>query len=310
MSSAVFHVLFSLVAAAPAGADANPLLMELVDKGIAMPDGTIAPLAAPSMADGSSTADQAKAIAKVATARPTTYELFTQKSSTAPITIKVRTLKGQDEAVFRAVDLWFVAHGDWDTLVSKEFTDGITKANPGQAKNEGGTLSKAGFLTDAEMQKRDLPSRTKQGHEERYFYTTFTLFDRVEVSVTRDAVLSRTPKSIVLACKVDPRFAKDAEFPNQWRSLERDAAANLVFGPKKLYSGAGFYVKVTRLTQPVGAIFVEYHSIFNEPKGWFDGESLLRAKLPTIAEHQVKQFRGKFAKASADRVGAKTDGNP
>jgi hypothetical protein len=121
------------------------------------------------------------------------------------------------------------------------------------------------------------------------------------VSATRYALLTRKPASVVLACKVDPRFEKDAEYPNGWRSIERDAAAQLVYGPKQPYSGAGFYVRITKLAKPAGAIFVEYHSAFWEPKGWFDGENLLRAKLPTIANHEVKQFRGKWAKASAEK---------
>ena len=60
-------------------------------------------------------------------------------------------------------------------------------------------------------------------------------------------------------------------------------------------------MKITRLSQPAGTIFVEYHSVFHEPKGWFDGENLLRAKLPTIAQFQVQQFRGKLARASLDK---------
>lgn len=306
MSSVVFSVLVALSAAAPARSNASPLLAELVEKGVAMPDGSAIPLAAPTMPDGLTPAAQEKAIAAAKPAGATLAQ-FTMKSSTAPVNVRIRTLKGQDGATYRAVDLWFVAHGDWDTLLSEKFGNSLTQkqaAKPAGGADQPGVLVRSGFLTDAEMQTRGLATKgAKAGQEDRFFYTTFTLFDRVEISATRYAVLTRTPTSIVLTTKVDPRFAKDAEYPNEWRSIERDAAAKLVFGPKQSYRGAGFYVKITRLSQPAGTIFVEYHSVFHEPKGWFDGENLLRAKLPTIAQFQVQQFRGKWAKASLEKSG-------
>ena len=65
-------------------------------------------------------------------------------------------------------------------------------------------------------------------------------------------------------------------------------------------SGAGFYAKVTRLTAPANAIFVEYHSAFYEPEGWFgaDNANLLPSELRKIIPYQVKQFRIKLAAAT------------
>jgi hypothetical protein len=314
MTTTILNLFLALVSAAAAEGDApaaglrpaesspvNPVLAELTKTGVAMPDGSAIPLPAPILTDGMSAAEQEKAIAKAA--GPAGYQRFVQTSSSAPLTVKVRAFRGKGEdATFRAIDLWFVAHGDWNTLTSKDFTASFTKNNQREQKNEGGALIKSGFLTEAEMQKRGLDAvPRKDGQEERFFYTTFTLFDRVEVSATRYAVLTRTPRTIVLATKVDPRFAKDTECPNQWRSIDRDAAANVVYGPKHPYRGAGFYVKIDRLASPAGAILVEYHSVFHEPQGWFEGENLLRAKLPTIADHEVKQFRGRLAKASSEK---------
>jgi len=59
-------------------------------------------------------------------------------------------------------------------------------------------------------------------------------------------------------------------------------------------------VKITQLEQPADAIFIEYHGAFHEPLGWFQGEAKLRARLPLVAEHEVKQFRIKLGKASAE----------
>lgn len=304
MNVAVFSLFVALAAAGPAAAEDNPVLAELLSKGVAMPDGSALKLPAPILPDGLDAAQQTAAITKLA-APNTTIEQFTQKSSSAPIALKVRTVRGEQGTVFRTIDFGFVAYGRWETLVSKEFGDTIVNTKKEENTKKTRTVSKAGFLTAEETRKRDLAPKVKKGQEERYFYTTFTLFDLVEVSATRDAVLTKSPSSFVLAAWVDPRFADDADYPNQWRSVERNAVGELVFKKKQPYGGAGFYIKVTRLAQPEGTIFVEYHSVFHEPKGWFDGENLLRAKLPTIIQHEVRQFRGKFGKASIDSTAEK-----
>ena len=92
---------------------------------------------------------------------------------------------------------------------------------------------------------------------------------------------SKTPTGVVVAAKVDPRFADDKQYPNQWRPITSNAAGNPVVGDPQPYartdakscSGAGFYAKVTRLTKPANAIFVEYHSAFYEPQAWFGPEN-------------------------------------
>ena len=302
MNVAVLSLFVALAAAGPAAAEDNPVLAELLSKGVAMPDGSALKLPAPTLPDGLDAAEQTAAITKLA-APNYTIEQFTQKYSSAPVALKVRTVRGEQGTVCRTIDFGFVAHGRWETLVSNKFADTIVNTKKKENSEKGRTVSKAGFLTEEETRKRELtPSVKKEGQEERFFYTTFTLFDLVEVSATRDAVLTKSPSSFVLAARVDPRFADDAEYPNQWRGVERNAVGDLVFKKKQPYGGAGFYIKVTRLALPKGTIFVEYHSVFHEPKGWFDGENLLRAKLPTIIQHEVRQFRGKFGKASLDET--------
>jgi hypothetical protein len=216
--------------------------------------------------------------------------------------MKVRTVHSFQGKTFRAVDLGFVAHGSWKTLISDKFSNSVfkTKKEEDEKRKEGRTVSKLGFLTAKEIAARGLTRVANGNREERYFYTTFMLFDLVEVSATRYTLVTKTPSSVVLAARVDRRFAADAAYPNQWRLVDRDATAKLIYGKPISYSGAGFYVKCTRLTEPADGIFIEYHSAFHEPKGWFDGQNVLRSKLPTIAHHEVQQFRGKLAKASLE----------
>ncbi len=115
-----------------------------------------------------------------------------------------------------------------------------------------------------------------------------------------------------MAAKVDPRLAKDKEYPNQWRTITKNALGNPVLGPPQPYSGAAFYAKVTRLikskTVPENAIFVEFHQVFYEPRAWFGvDENLMPAELRKIIPFQVKQFRIKLAKATLNQAEKKPD---
>ena len=156
-------------------------------------------------------------LAKVADARSPVKELVA-KSYYAPVVVKVRTVKpseGEGPAVL-AVDLWFTVHGDWKKLTSREFLESVLEpADEGKSR----VVTKSGALGDQELAARKLAATVKKGHEERFVYSTFSLFERVEISATRFTVLTRGEDVVLAAGRVDPRFAKDREFPNQWRPL-------------------------------------------------------------------------------------------
>ena len=56
------------------------------------------------------------------------------------------------------------------------------------------------------------------------------------------------------------------------------------------------YLKITKLAEPAGAVFAEQHITFVEPHGWFDGENLLRSKLPLSVQENVRSTRKEFIK--------------
>ena len=62
------------------------------------------------------------------------------------------------------------------------------------------------------------------------------------------------------------------------------------------WDGAAFYLKITKLAEPAGALFVEEHVVFAEPTGWFDGANLLRSKLPLVIQNNVRTMRREWAK--------------
>ena len=147
MNALVFQILTVLVAAGGPAASENTLLKELVEKGVAMPDGQVVRLPAPTMAEGLNAEQQAAVLTKAAALGKTTLEQFLDEPSNAPVTLKlgkIASKKGDD--VIRTVNLYFVVYGDWNVLTSDKFSKGILKE--GKAKNgkTEGMVSKAGYL--------------------------------------------------------------------------------------------------------------------------------------------------------------------
>jgi hypothetical protein len=303
LHASILSILLVAAAATDATPGENPVFRELVGQGVSMSDGATFKLPPPILPDGLDAAGQRAAIARAPRARSTFQELVA-KSFYAPVEVKIRTLRASpnDGPIVRAVDVWFVAHGDWDKLRSKAFLESVAGRDEGANR----VVSKSGVLTDKELAKRKL-SATADGtrrvpdaiddNEERFVYATFSLFERVEISATRRAVLSRGKDSILAAGKIDARFDKDPEYPNQWRPLLRDARAEIKPGPAHPFSHAGGYAKITRLVEPFNAVFVECHLVYEEDFGWFDGANLAKQKVPAMVQEKVRSFRRKLALA-------------
>jgi hypothetical protein len=297
-SALLFYVCLFVVCWQVRAADDNPVFVDLTQKGVIMSDGKAYKLPAPSLDAALDAESQRAVIDKIAAGRYS-FDDLSQKSTSAPVLIKIRTLKpleGQSSIV-REINVWFIAHGSWQTLNSKAFLDDLGKSKDTEGENR--IVSKSGFLTDEEMQKRKLAASPPQGQEAKFVYNTFSMFDQVEISATRYSVVERGKNYLLAAGRVDSRFNDDAEYPNQWQPILRDAAANISPGPPQPYTGAGAYANIVRLAQPADAVFVEGHIVFEEPYGWFEGGSELLSKTPVMIRQRVKTFRSKFAIASA-----------
>ncbi len=264
----------------------NELYEELRTKGIAVGAKEKAVLPAPSMADGLDAKQQQEVLTAVAGTNYSVEELV-RPAVVAPYVLKYRDVRPSDpDAPAYGIDLWFVAHGDLDTLSSKDFLDRWKARRKDQQVH---------VLTAPELAKRKLEEHSGEGRQERYGHAVFTVLDRVQVSATLHTVVTRQADSILAAGMVDPRFQED-EFANRWRSISRDDDGKPVLGELHPYGGAGAYIKITRLVEPAGALFVEYHLVFTEPKDWFGGANLLRSKLPIATQSDVRAFRRELAR--------------
>jgi hypothetical protein len=258
----------------PAHAPANPLYAEMLDPGVVVGPDLRAKLPPPTMPDGLDAAGQKAAIVRLIGADHS-YEDFTRRSVVAPQLLRITDVQPADPAApARRVDVYFVAYGDLKAADDGKFLDRLT--NPGSGKRVS-----VRRLTRDELAERKIDLRPGAEGGEGYARIEFDILEKVRLTVTGRAMWSRTPESVVAAAGVDPRFRDDREFPNEWRSLSKEAGRPQA-GPPQPYGGAGLYLKVTRLAEPAGALFIEQHIVFAEPTGWFDGQNLLRSKLPPV----------------------------
>jgi hypothetical protein len=271
--------------------DQNPLFKSLLDPGLTIgKDQSGKELKAkfppPAMPDGLDAVKQ-KAVITALVKDDYNYEDFTRKSIVAPQLLKLRDIMPSDpKAPARGVDVWFVAYGDLKSLDDEKFLDRLVNAGKGEGKGKG--LKKE----DLEKRKIKIADEKREG----YGYVEFDFLEKVHLKATGRAVWSKTDESVLVAAEVDPRFGGDAEFPNQWQSIIREGGTTKL-GPATPWSGAAMYLKITRLHEPAGALFVEQHIIFVEPQGWFDGANLLRSKLPLVVQNNVRTMRKEWAKA-------------
>jgi len=272
----------------PSGHEAaNPLYKSLLDPGLEIGQNVRAKLPAPTMPDALEPAKQTTIIKNLID-RDYSYEEFTRRSVVAPQLIKIRDVTPSDpKAPARGVDVWFVAYGDLKAADDEKFLDRLLNSGKSEGKGRG--------LTKEELAKRGITIPPGREKHESYGTIEFDFLEKVRIRATGRAVWSKTAESIIAAAEVDPRFTRDPEFPNDWRPITKEGG-QVTVGPPQPWSGAGFYLKVTKLGDPAGALFIEQHIIFAEPTGWFEGTNLFRSKLPPAVQKNVRDMRREWMK--------------
>lgn len=269
----------------------NAVLADLLDRGLPVDsDGkTRVKMAAPTMPDGLDAAAQRRVIEQVA-GKDRRVEDLVRNAVVAPFVMKIEDLPSEAGAdPLRRVDVWYVAYGKLDHFFSEEFFEGLVQMASSEKKSRYPLAN--GVLKPDELAQRGLKTADGPALKERYSYSTAALFDRVLLSATRRVVVTRQGESVLVAAVVDPRFAKDATHPNQWRPITVDDRGDFTLGEPRPYAASGSYSKITRLKEPAGALFIEHHQLFAEPAGWFGGKNFLRSKLPMAVQDTVRKLR-------------------
>ncbi len=264
------------------------VLCDSVVSSSSLADESKTPLPPPVMADGLDASDQRALLDKVVGNRFSVRD-FTAKIGTAPhvYTIRKITNAGDNSPRMVGVDISFIAYGSLDTVASRDFLERLHKKSKDREIH---------VLTAEELGKRKLTVESSKRREERYSHGVFIVLDRVELRAALHTVVTRQPDSLLATTRIDPRFDKDRDFPNVWRKITVDEEGQRTLGPAHPYPGARGYLKITRLHEPMGALFIEYHLIYSEPQGWFNGADPLTSKLPAIIQSEVRSFRRELNK--------------
>lgn len=269
---------------------AGDIYEALVEQGVDLGDQGVSKLPPPVLPDGLDGAKQRSTIEALLAGR---YEWgeFTRKSVVSPLLLKIGDGATTDQGVSRRVDLYFVAYGSLEILRDdQKLQEQLNKASADDVEAKG---NKVKVLSKDELATRGLNTAQEIG-DPRWVAVEATLLGKVQLNLTTRNEKAESEGTLVLASVLDPKFQSDAEYPNAWRSITIDDAGRRQIGPPQPYPGLGSYVKATRLAEPAGAVFVEYHLVYAEPEGWFHGANLLRSKLPIVAQDVVRKLRRKM----------------
>jgi hypothetical protein len=287
LASSIAALVLALAAVADDPHAANDLYKELTTKGVAVGPKLSVPIRGPIVADGLNAAGQKKAIADVLSEAPA-YDDFVRKSPVAPHWLKMDEVKSDDPGqTIHAIDAGFIAYGSLSAFADRDFRAQLFKSR---------SDSKSQVLTDDALAKRGLKLKKAERYEESFTFAEFEVLEKVQLRGTNRTVLTAAEESVVMASRVEPAFTGDPEFPNQWRPVERTPEGTAKLGPPADYAAYGWYMKATRLHDPAGALFIEFHLVHAEPKGWFGGANLLRSKVPVTTQTEVRALRRELGK--------------
>jgi hypothetical protein len=243
----------------------------------------------PRLKDGLDPTAERLELVKVAGSEQILEDLL-RDSVTAPFVLKVRDQKGP-EATIRMVDLWFAVRGNLDELDPFD----VAVNSSGKAAEAGNMRFESRLLTETETKGLDRPIRRERQFSRWFVQLKGRLLDRITFQVTDETVATRTGESLVIAARTDPSFDRKGPQANQWQSIDPNGRPSA----EHRYAGGMSYVKISRLKQPAGTLFVEFHGAFCEPEPWFGGAPILRSKFAPITQDQVRKLRRELLKARA-----------
>ena len=188
------------------------------------------------------------------------------------------------------MDLYFVASGDLASVSDPDFLSQVFDIDPQTEESK--------QLSAEELAQAGIDPATINPQHESFSRVAATIFERIELSGVGHSLWSQTEDSILLAVHIDQRFDRSADLAARWERFERQDDGSMKSAETGAYPGAGAYLKITRLEEPAGRLFIEAHGVLLEPYSWFRGRSLLVSKLPPAVRSQVKEIRRRAAKAS------------
>jgi hypothetical protein len=275
---------------------ANPVFDDLVKNGVPF-NGGFRKIRPPTLPDGLNAQQQQQEVQAVLNKKPgmpVTFKQFTENNLNAKYVLLIDDLTppfGGPGQPGHSIDLWFVVWGQLPTLTAPAFLKQQFQPDPND---------KMDVLQPNDLPANIVPQKVANGGE-WWVHGQFMLLSndqRAQVRATARAFETTNQDSGTVGAIIDKSFNQHPKFPNEWRPVTGKAGGQPQLGQPTPYVSAGGYVKITKLLQPAGALLVEYHMVYDEPNGWFDGKNLLRPKLNTKTEDDVRNFRRKVKNAA------------
>lgn len=290
----ILWIVASLIAASASPTapeqSGNMIFAMLIKDGIAVSaDGsTKVVLPKPTMPEDAAPADQRRVIAELPGNRP--YEDMVRNAIVAPFAMKIEDLENPGGDPLRRVDVWFVAYGSLNQFFDERQAVPLVQWARSDKKPS------AAMISADDLRRYSIVPAVGNRLREQFTYQQGVLFDRVRVGATYRVMTAWEPNAVVIAAVIDSRFNEDDKFPNFWQSIPESGEP----APRRRYTTAGAYCKVTPLAEPAGALFVEQRFLFAEPHDWFRGAPLLRSKLPLAVQDSVRQLRRQLRSAAGE----------
>ncbi len=254
--------------------------------------GRLLELPAPALGPEMNAAAQTRAFVELAGSTARAEELL-RDSISAPFVLKLRDVPGADGAVVRMAHLVFAVHADLGAIDPEALQPAGGRAiEAGNMRFEGAAVA-APELTARGIESK--PEAPDARHRVAFVHTRARLLDRIAVEATTRIEATWTDDALLVASRTDPAFDGPGPAPNLWQPVQDPAAMP---GP---YAGGAGYVQVGRYRERPGVLVVEARFAFVEPKGWFDGNPILRSKLSLIAQDQIRSLRRELRRPAADR---------
>jgi hypothetical protein len=299
---AVLVVFIPLGSASLSGDDElrNPLCEHLLRQGVALADRQHAPLSPFTLPDGIP-GDAVEEFLEPIHQRHG-WNRFTRNSHVAPVELKLGTVAdAAGKRLGHTVSVWFVAYGSLESLTDPEMLTELAGDIAAEQDAESNEALTGGELTDDRLARMGIERLHDARLREVFVEARFPILNRVEVAGVSRVVSSYTEQSLVVAWELDPRFSQGESPANHWQPMERTDLGEKKRGAARAYQGYGGYGKITALSEPEGALFVECHVVFHEPEEWFAGSNALRAKIPLGVQENVRKFRRQLARRDATR---------
>jgi hypothetical protein len=272
---------------------ANDVYQALLRDGLTLAGSRIA-FPAPLVTEGDTPDAERAALRKLAGSDDAVQELL-RNSVTAPQILRLHDEKAGDGTMIRIAHLWFAVHARLEEIDAAPLGGRDEDGKPVEA----GNMRFSGRrLSDEELNQRGITRLDPK--LEWYSHVAGDLLDRIQVEATDHIRGTKGPGSWVFASRTDPRFDEDRPYPNRWRTVGPKGQSQESAGFRH-YAGGGSTTRITRLASMPGALLVEGHFAFAEPRAWFDGAPILRSKISLVAQDQIRRFRRELAQSRSGK---------